>query len=61
MIWYVLLLLLGVGLVLVACDVEGRKGFWAAAPWGIPGFVVLLLTVFLFVGHVLIPFVMSHA
>ena len=59
MIWYVLLLLLGVGLVLVACDIERRKGSFAAAPWGIPGLVAILLAFFLYIAQVFLPLVGS--
>jgi hypothetical protein len=59
MIWYVLLLLFGVGMILVACDIESRKGFFAAAPWGIPGLVATLLAFFLYIAQVFLPLVGS--
>jgi len=57
MIWYVLLLLVSVGLVIAGCIVEDSHGFYAAVSLALPGFAGCLWAFYLFVIHTwLLPF-----
>lgn len=60
MYWYVLLLLVSVGLLFKGGMVEVEKGFWKALPWALPGFVGLIWSFYLYALY-LFPFIMSQA
>jgi hypothetical protein len=47
-IWYVLLLLVSIGLLVAACFVEAHKGFYAALPLALPGFAGLVYAFYLY-------------